>query len=201
LLAFPDDDCWYPPATLENVSRWFEKSPTYDILALTSRDEAGRKTGNRWHISSCDLAVVNIFRTSAAYTFFIRNAGERYSIHFDEAIGPGSGTCCGASEDTDVLLSLMHQGARGRFESTWYIGHPRKDMIAGQLAEDRWLAYGYGMGRVLGKHSLLFLWGCFVALDFTRALALVILGKRRPASLYAAHGKGLLFSYASAPPK
>jgi glycosyltransferase involved in cell wall biosynthesis len=195
IIAFPDDDCWYPKDILENVTRWFKESPSYDILALTSRDETGRKTGNRWHVPHCDLTSINIFRTSAAYTFFIRANTEKYNIQFDEAIGPGSGTCFGASEDTDVLLSLMKQGARGRFHSAWYIGHPRKDMIAGQLGSERWRKYGHGMGRVLGKHSLLLLWFSFVILDFGRALVLILAGKRKPAALYASHGTGLIHSY------
>jgi hypothetical protein len=71
-------------------------------------------------------------------------------------------------------------------------------MIVGQLSNDRWRRYGHGMGRVLGKHSLFFLWGAFVALDFARALMLALLGKRKPASLYASHGMGILQSYFAA---
>jgi glycosyltransferase involved in cell wall biosynthesis len=34
IIAFPDDDCWYPRDLLKNVDWWFQTHPKYAILAI-----------------------------------------------------------------------------------------------------------------------------------------------------------------------
>jgi glycosyltransferase involved in cell wall biosynthesis len=195
ITAFPDDDCWYPSGILKNVSDWFDANPEYDILSVTSRDSNGERSGNRWHRSTCDLAPVNVFRTSVCYCYFIRSTEQTRQIRFDEQLGPGGSTQYPASEDTDFVLSAMARGLRGRFEAKWYVGHPRKDVRNASITEDRAYNYGLGMGRVQAKHGMMALWLGFVLYDMVRAAVMVALGRRVPASLWFAHGRGLARAY------
>src|ERR1700759_5362286 len=47
LIAFPDDDCWYPPGLLARVDQWFRDHQRYSILAVGAVDETGVPSGNR----------------------------------------------------------------------------------------------------------------------------------------------------------
>jgi glycosyltransferase involved in cell wall biosynthesis len=195
IIAFPDDDCWYPSGILENVSDWFDSNPEYDILCVTSRDSNGERSGNRWHENTCDLSLVNIFRTSVCYCYFLRSTERTREIRFDQELGPGASTSYLASEDTDFILSAMARGLRGRFEAKWHIGHPRKDVRNGSITEARAYAYGLGMGRVQGKHGMIMPWMAFVLYDMARAAVMAVLGRRTQASLWYAHGRGLARAY------
>jgi glycosyltransferase involved in cell wall biosynthesis len=195
IVAFPDDDCCYPPDTLSNVDEWFRSNPGYDILSLTSRDQSGILSGNKWHSASCDLAPVNIFRTSQSYTYFVRRTPAAQSLLFDEGLGIGSKTRFGSGEDTDFLLAAMNLGMKGRFFAGWHVVHPCKDVRHGGITKERFYSYGLGMGRVQGKYSLLWLWLAFIGYDFSRALLMLCLGKKMRASLWFAHGRGLMHAY------
>src|ERR1700730_14054697 len=39
IVAFPDDDCWYPAGLLPQVENWFRDNPEYDILAVGANDD------------------------------------------------------------------------------------------------------------------------------------------------------------------
>jgi glycosyltransferase involved in cell wall biosynthesis len=195
IIGFPDDDCWYPLETLKNVSDWFNSNPKYDILCVTSRDSNGERSGNRWHKSSCDLTPLNVFRTSVSYCCFLRSTQRTRQIQFDQELGLGGSTPYRASEDTDFILTAMARGLRGRFEAKWYIGHPRKDVRNASVTADRTYQYGLGMGRVQKKHGMMTLWCGFVLYDLLRAALMAALGRRVPASLWYAHGRGLAKAY------
>ena len=193
ILAFPDDDCWYLPDTLQNVDVWFRQHEGYGILSIGSRDEHGRISGNRWSKTECDLTRVNVFRASVTYGYFIRRPPEAIPLHFDESLGPGAGTKFGAGEDADFLLTLMRYGISGRFYPVIHVGHPLKGYIDAQRAE----AYGGGWGRVLAKHSLPLLCFGLVTFDFTRAALHRLLGNRSRALHLRAHGQGMIRAYFS----
>ena len=195
ILSFPDDDCWYLPDTLHNVDRWFREHPAYGILSVTSRDDNGVRSGNRWAVESCDLSSLNVFRASATYTFFVNRAGKAHDLWFDENIGPGCGNAVLSGEDTDYVLSALDRGVKGRFYAKWYIGHPRKDIIGGFITRERAYGYGFGMGTVEGKHGLLLLVIASAGYDFVRAALVLLLGRRLPASLWLAHGRGAIAGY------
>jgi glycosyltransferase involved in cell wall biosynthesis len=194
ILAFPDDDCWYRPDTLERVDQWFRHNPPYGILSLGCRDEHGQKSGNHWWQAECDLAWTNIFRTSGTCCFFVRRPSDQFPLQFDESLGPGAGTRFGSAEDTDFLVTLMGHGIRGRFHSALSIGHPSRNGFVDSHRAER---YGAGFGRVLGKHRKTALFCAFVAFDFGRAAVHAVLGRRRRASELYFHGKGLASAYFS----
>lgn len=186
LVAFPDDDCWYSPGLLAKVDQWFRDHRRYSILAVGAVDEEGVPSGNRWLQSSCDLHPINIFRTTFCSSLFIR-CEALFGNAFDEDMDRG--------EETDLVLRILNSGLRGRFDRTWHIGHPRRDMLSGSIPRERAKSYGWGMGNVLRKHSLFALWSILVAYDFMRGMVVALLGKSSAASLCFAHAGGLLRGY------
>ena len=201
ILGFPDDDCWYPPNVLKDVSGWFDENAAYDILVLNSLDAKGVRSCNRWFQDSCDLNRLNVYRASAGYTYFVRSTPLTRSIRYDEGIGPGANTTYLGGEDTDYILALMHAGARGRFEAKWHIGHPLKDIRDAGISKGRAYIYGRGMGFVQRKHNLGWLSTIQLAFDYSRALCAFIVGRREPAKLWYWHGRGVMDGFLQSSPK
>lgn len=183
LVAFPDDDCLYPEGLLEWVSGWFETNFEYDILAAGVKDTAGVLSGNRWLQDSCNIKPHNAFRTTCSASLFLWTDLAQ-SARFDVQLGLGSGTPYGSGEDTDYVLRLLRRGARGRFDRSRHVVHPRRDMFSVSASAPRAQAYGFGMGHVLRLNSLRVLWMSFLAYNLARA-GLVLLPRelRRRRSL------------------
>lgn len=194
LIAFPDDDCLYPDGLLEWVVEWFEDNMRYEILAVGSDDASGVRSGNRWPQDACDIRLINIFRTTFSPSLFVRSrtAG---SQRFDVRLGVGSGTRYGSGEETDYVLRLMRQGAKGRFDRTLHVVHPRRDMLSGGSSEPRAEAYGFGMGHLLRLHALRSVWLAFLVYDLARAIFAFGRGWSDGSGLCIAHAKGLWQGY------
>ncbi len=201
ILAFPDDDCWYPPELMKRVVGWFDANQSYEILSVTSRDANGECSCNGWFQASCDLNSLNIFRTSGGSCYFIQSSRISQTVRYDEGIGPGSDTPYLCGEDTDFLLTAMRMGARGRFEAKWNIGHPRKDVRGAGVSMERVYGFGQGMGFVQQKHRLGWLCALFMAYDYGRAFCFYPIGRRGQAALWCRHGRGLLDGYLATRPR
>jgi glycosyltransferase involved in cell wall biosynthesis len=192
ILAFPDDDCWYPFGLLEWVSSWFAGNATYGFLCVGSRNQTGGISGNRLRTDRCDLDPLNIFRGSVSYSIFLDRTTDQ-PVAFDESLGVGSSTPFGSGEDTDLLLGLMERGVRGRFDRERFVGHPSK----GHLNPSRGLQYGLGWGRVLWKHSLPVYAVGFIAFDAVRATGNLLRGDLQMAQAIWAHARGISLGYAA----
>jgi glycosyltransferase involved in cell wall biosynthesis len=190
IVAFPDDDCWYSAGLLEEVAGWFEQHPEFGILTVGARDVDGVASGNRWPQDRCEIRAINAFRTTFCSSIFLRGS-VAHGARFDEAMGPGAGTPWSCGEETDYLLQLCDQGVRGYFDRRWHVGHPKRDMLSGEIDSRRAGGYGRGMGRVLHKHSLYLLGAAFVAYDVLRAGAVLLKGHREAAVLCLQHAKGV----------
>ena len=195
VMAFPDDDCWYPEGTIAHVKAWFLSHPEMDILSLASRDADGVPSGNRWRSESCAITTWNAFRTTVCYCFFVRRSERAQRVAFDEQIGPGGTVIAGAGEDTDYVLQAMDAGLRAHFLRKWHIGHPRKDVRNGSIQPERSFRYGVTMGYVQRKHNLRLVFAGSVLYDMARAAAMMALGRRQPATLWYQHGRGLMAGF------
>jgi glycosyltransferase involved in cell wall biosynthesis len=199
IVAFPDDDCWYPPDLLKEVGEWFSLHPAFDILTVGAKDESGAPSGNRWIRDVCEINAVNAFRTTFCSSIFIRRTETFRRFQFDEAIGPGAGTRYGCGEETDYILQRLDHGERGYFSRALSVGHPVRDMLSGQVSGERATAYGNGMGYVLRRHSLGALGAAFVAYDLMRSLVVTLKGDFKAAALCLRHGLGIATGFLTAP--
>jgi glycosyltransferase involved in cell wall biosynthesis len=183
IIAFPDDDCWYPAGLLSKVDKWFRDNPEYDILAVGANDEHGLSSGNRWIQSKCDIRSINVLRTTFSNGLFLRRQALPRSVRFDESLL--------ACEETDYILKLMKAGLRARFDRTAHVCHPRRDMLSGTVSHSRARKYGQGMGQLVRRHSLSLLWLALLGYDLLRALAVVLRGNISNAGFCLAHAQGL----------
>lgn len=192
IIAFPDDDCWYPADVLDHVRSWFVTHPGYSVLTVGANDRDGISSGNRWIRSECDITPVNSFRTTFSSTIFIRRTQAFEGAQFNPSLGVGSGTQFVCGEETDYVLRILKKGERGFFTRKWAIGHPRRDMLSGQVDTSRALKYGRGMGYVLMLHRLRGLWGLFILYDLLRALISVLRLRFSACTLCLQHARGVV---------
>jgi glycosyltransferase involved in cell wall biosynthesis len=195
IVAFPDDDCWYPPSLLPQVAGWLEEHPEFGILTVGAQDHNGISSGNRWVLDRCEIRPINAFRTTFSSTIFVRRSAAVQVRRFDETLGVGSGTPYACGEETDYILNLLQDGERGFFDRTLHIGHPKRDMLSGEISDKRAAAYGSGMGHVLRKHSMGLLGVGFVAYDLLRSALVAVRGDFRSSALCVHHALGVATGY------
>jgi glycosyltransferase involved in cell wall biosynthesis len=152
ILAFPDDDCWYPPDLLGKVVEPFVHHPGLDGLTGRLTDYNGRGVMARFDLSPGRIEVPNVWVRGIEATTFLRRS--RFEdLRFDESLGLGSGTMWGGGEVTDLLLRLLADGKLLYYYPDIVIGHPPFVTLNDAKTLRKAYLYGCGMGRVLRVHK------------------------------------------------
>lgn len=168
LIAFPDDDCWYPPHLLSAVEARMKDS---SLSGLTCRctDEYGRLAAGSEDRSAGLVSKHNVWGRGVSATIFIRDRLVHAIGDFDEALGLGATTKFQSGEETDYLLRAIKAGFRIEYDPSLSVFHPLPTISHPQSAARKSAAYGLGMGRVLRIHE-------YGWLDVLRHVAKPLLG-------------------------
>ena len=151
IVAFPDDDCWYPENLLEQVVDYFHRNLSIDAIAakpcfsglapIAGPQEVIRPTAyTRANIFDVGLGAIS-------YCIFLRRRFVEAVGGFDETLGVGAGTPWGSGEESDYLIRGLQQQMRIEHVPSLSVFHPMK----GDSTERMYL-YACGYGRVLAKH-------------------------------------------------
>jgi glycosyltransferase involved in cell wall biosynthesis len=189
IITFPDDDCWYPPELLEQVTRLWEKEPGWDgMLGQLVWDN----TGNDERMGKSAIIPVNIYSATTSVraarwwqtyihdatslpvsstTMFLKIEVFKAVGSFDPCLGLGSGVGWDAAEDVDLVVRCLKAGFRIGYSPTLKVKHP--DPRRGYSDPQQGLRYGAGMGRVLSKHRYP---PWFVTYHLLRSLGSALLG-------------------------
>ncbi|RLB05041.1 MAG: glycosyltransferase family 2 protein [Deltaproteobacteria bacterium] len=172
VVAFPDDDCWYPPDLLERVARFFREHPDIDVLTGRSVDENGEPSNGRWDNRAGLINQFNIWRRAVSYSIFLKKEVVEKVGGFDESLGVGAGTPWGAGEETDYLLRALERDCYLYYDPEVAVYHPQpvKHHDRKSIAKAR--TYAAGIGRVLRKHEYPF-W--FILYSFLRTSVGILL--------------------------
>jgi len=157
LLAFPDDDCWYPQDLLKQVHDTLRDHPAWDGLIGYGVDEQGR-ANLPWREKSGPVSPAVSWRRSVTYAMFLRRDVVQRVGGFDETLGPGAGTPWGSGEDNDLMLRALAGGARVQFDATLRVGHPRLFLAPDAAGCAKRHRYALGDGRLLRKHPMPWWW-------------------------------------------
>jgi glycosyltransferase involved in cell wall biosynthesis len=165
IVAFPDDDCWYPPDLLQRVAELLNEhrnlgGVTGRPMLVTKQEqgeqtpEHGRKVGApRFDKEAGLLDKTNTLLRAISYTIFLRRSVVEKVGGFDESLGVGAGTLWGSAEDTDYALRAVATGAKVYFEPELYVYHLVPPDLGSPALADRAYRYGVGMGRIWQKHD------------------------------------------------
>ncbi len=173
IVAFPDDDCQYPPDLLSKVHHFFTNNPEYTILTGAPVDIQTSKRFSWFRPKPCIITDKNILRTSTSFSTFIKIKGN--SINFDEQFGIGS--FFGSAEETDYIFRLLQSGYKGYYDLGLEIYHLERNL--NNMSLDTAYQYSLGLGAYLKKHMFFNRhWGLFgtcFRLLFTRPIGGMLL--------------------------
>ena len=146
LVAFPDDDCIYPPGILGRVAASFVDDPGLDGLTGRTEDSAGA-TSASWKHDPALLTEDNHWNRANAASIFLRSELVGSIGEFDERMGLGSSEPWSSGEETDYLIRALRAGARIRYDPGIVIEHDVS-------ADDARVGYrdGASVGYLLRKH-------------------------------------------------
>ena len=153
VVAFPDDDCWYPAQLLGQVAGVLTQSAGLDGLTGRSVDDVGNTSQGNFPRDAQQVNSESVWRCGISYTIFLRRAVVDRVGCFDESLGVGAGTPWGAGEETDFLVRALKAGASVLYDPEVVVHHPAKTAAIDAGALARAFSYGCGWGRVLRKHQ------------------------------------------------
>jgi len=132
-VAFPDDDCIYPPDLLERVA-----ARLAGVDGVTGREPT-------WTTARAVLTRDNLWNRAISFTIFLRRTIVENVGAFDERLGLPSAS----GEEIDYLIRAIDAGARIEYDPTLVVQHPRKliDLTAVGARD------GASIGYILRKHS------------------------------------------------
>lgn len=148
VIAFPDDDCWYPDGLLTQVAAVLQQHQELDGITGRFTDGSGRTEG-RWLSSSTLLNRYNVWRGAIEFSIFLRRQVVDTVGQFDESLGVGAGTEWGAAEGTDYLLRSLQHGFKLKYLQEITLHHPVKTANFDDNACHRQKKYEAGIGRVM----------------------------------------------------
>ena len=133
VVAFPDDDCVYPPDFLERVAARL----TTGLDGVTGREPW-------WGNDAAVLTRQNVWNRAISFTIFLRKSVVDRVGPFDETLGLPSSS----GEEIDYLIRALDLGARIEYDPTLVVEHPRKRVDLAAVGERD----GASIGYLLRKH-------------------------------------------------
>jgi hypothetical protein len=120
LVAFPDDDCWYPEGTLGRILDLFQTDQALDFL-FCRYASAPQSPLRALSLEAKSPSVFNVAASASSNTIFVRSRLLEIIGEFDEELGLGTENNGG--EDTDYALRAFRQSHKCRFVDRALIGH------------------------------------------------------------------------------
>jgi glycosyltransferase involved in cell wall biosynthesis len=153
IVAFPDDDCWYAPDTLEWIARKFSQDQRLD--GITGRGVDEERPGDFLFFSRRNEWVnqKNVFRCGTSISIFLRTSVLQTVGPFDESLGTGSGDGKHAAEECDYLIRTLESGFRIYYCVDLCVLHPYPVPTYDRGFIKKAFGYSVGFGYVLRKHN------------------------------------------------
>ena len=147
VVAFPDDDCVYPPGLLQRVAERFARDDTLDGLTGRAADSSGR-SARSWKDDAARLTEDNLWNRAISFTIFLRRSVVDRVGTFDERLGLGSTEPWGSGEEIDFLVRAIRQGFRIEYDPALVVQHDVRENDARVGFRD-----GASVGYLLRKHA------------------------------------------------
>jgi GT2 family glycosyltransferase len=149
VVAFPDDDCEYPPHLLERISTAIDG---VDGVSGRTADATGGSLG-RWSRSPGLVDERTVWNRVNSAALFLRTDVVARVGAFDERLGLGTAEPWASGEEVDYLLRAIRAGAAIRYDPDLVVRHPQPVRGADELARIG-RRDGASVGYLLRKHRL-----------------------------------------------
>ncbi len=147
VVAFPDDDCVYPPDLLARVGARLAHETSLDGVSGKVADIDGRSSAS-WKIDVALLTDDNLWNRVNSGAVFLRRELVESVGAFDERLGLGSAESWSSGEEIDYLIRAVRAGARIEYDPSLVVRHAVRidDSHIG-------LRDGASVGYLLRKHG------------------------------------------------
>lgn len=123
VVAFPDDDAWYPDGSLHFMRDQVAEQGEVDLaFCRYGAAPIAPPTGLTGRLAR----LQQVLSHGSSITMFLRASLAAQLGHFDETLGLG--TPAGSGEDTDYAMRAWHMARRTLYYDAPLIGHRDKDM-------------------------------------------------------------------------
>jgi glycosyltransferase involved in cell wall biosynthesis len=200
IVAFPDDDCWYPPDLLEDVVQMLVAHPEWAGLSVRALGSRGRSSSMLWDRSAGPIGRYSIWRRAISFGIFLRSSAVEAAGRFDEDLGQGAGTRWGSGEESDFLLRVLDAGRCVEYEPSLHVCHESPVPATGDDSRKAY-EYGLGHGRVLRMHRYPLWFVAFrVAQLVVGSVVFLMRGRFAQARFYLQMARGRAEGWRSATP-
>jgi len=156
IIAFPDDDCWYPGQLLASVVDWLHAHPEFDGLFTGVRTADNRLLAPKFPPRPGPCTKKSVLRCAMAVNAFLRATVTKAVGFFREDIGPGTSSPYQSGEDLDYILRPLETGLRVWYEPGLTVHHP--DLKARERLRRTTYSYALGVGYVWRIHGFSWWW-------------------------------------------
>lgn len=147
VVAFPDDDCVYPPGLLSRVAERFSSNSGLEGLTGKAEDDSGMSAAS-WRTAPARLTDDNLWNRAISFTIFLRRSVVERVGTFDERLGLGSNEPWSSGEEIDYLIRAVRSDARIEYDPTFVVRHDVRIDDARVGLRD-----GASVGYLLRKHD------------------------------------------------
>ena len=194
IVAFPDDDCWYPQSVLELVVKWLDQHRGFDAVFTTMRDADNQPVGLRWPPRPCTVTKANLWNTAIYVTAFLRRPVIAAVGYFREDIGIGADSAYQSGEESDYFLRALAMGFKMQYDPTLTVHHPNLHTL--ERLRSKTYPYSLGCGYVLRLHGYSWLdFGKFLVRSIGGAVVSLCRGNIAMAEVYVMRAAGQLRGY------
>lgn len=189
VVAFPDDDCLYPPGVLDRADAAFAADAALQVLTGPAASPGGGLGSGRWRRDGGPIDLGNVWTSVIEFNLFLRRAAAMGLGGFDERMGPG--TPFGSAEGNDLVCRAMSRGMAAHYDAALRIVHPDKRLT--DVAVERAERYGRGLGFALRRHRApAAAWAAFLVRPLGGAAMSLLRGRLHEAAYYAMTWRGRL---------
>jgi glycosyltransferase involved in cell wall biosynthesis len=149
IVAFPDDDCEFPPGLLEKISVLFAQDVDLALVTGLAITADGQISSGRWNETDGPIDVRNVWTSVIEFNMFMKRDVAFALRGFDTDFGIGSKF--GSAEGIDLALRAIRAGHKAIYRRDVTVVHPDKRLTNDATA--RAFEYGTGLGQVLRRHK------------------------------------------------
>jgi glycosyltransferase involved in cell wall biosynthesis len=153
LVAFPDDDCWYPPQTIQHVMELFAQQPKLAFVTGCTRDASDIPSLSPSLEYRVAISRANYLNCGNSNSIFARLQAVRELGGFDERLGVGATTPFQSGEESDLVLSAIKAQMQLAYFPELVVHHDQVVSSSRSSYVSRARQYGAGYGALLHKHQ------------------------------------------------
>ena len=156
IVAFPDDDCWYPADLLAELKAWFEEHADFDGLFIAARNPENKLMAPKFRLSYGPVTKKNVLRCAMAINTFLRVRVIKAIGFFREDFGPGTSSAYQSGEDLDYAIRAAEHGFRLWHQPSISVHHP--DLDKQRRTSRTTYSYARGVGYIWRIHGYSWIW-------------------------------------------